>query len=278
VELNPNGYGWRGTTYTAHRAAVRPRGDGRLDTAPWTTASRTPRFVDLITGAPAPLDTNAAVLWDDDALYIGFWSADPQVTATMTERDTLLFYESDVEVFIDGGDSYYELELNALGTVYEVFYLWRDAFSPGGAWDQPRFDVHQPRVHSFAGDHGPGPESFWAGDHPRGTRWAYLDYDLAGLAVAVHVDGVPNDPTVVDHGWTAEIRIPWSGLSDLAAGRSLPPTDGDVWSIFLGRFQHFATRRPGETMSVGWAVNAHGINDTHVPESFTGVAFSADPG
>jgi Carbohydrate family 9 binding domain-like len=271
VEPNANGYGWQGTTYTARRTGVRPRGDGRLDAAPWTTAARTDRFVEMVSGNPAPLDTTASVLWDDEALYIGFWAADPQVRGTLTERDSLLFFENDVEVFIDGGDSYYELELNALGTVYEVFYIWRSALTPGSRWDEPRFDVHNPRVHSFAGDHGP--RSFWVGDHPRGTRWAYLDYDLPGLATAVHVDGVINDPTVIDNGWTAEIRLPWSGLRDLAGGRSVPPAAGHEWRLFLGRFQHLDTREPGATLSVGWAANPHGVNDTHVPESFTRVVF-----
>ncbi len=275
MELNANGYGQRGTTYTARRATTPPRGDGRLDAEPWTSAARTPRFVDLLTGAPAPLATTAAVLWDDDALHIGFWAAEPTVTAAMTQRDSLLFYENDLEVFIDGGDSYYELELNALGTVYEVFYVWRDALTPGSRWDEPRFDVHHPRVHSFAGDHDRTPTSFWAGNHPRWTRWAYLDYDLPGLPVAVHVDGVLNDPTVIDNGWTAEVRIPWAGLGDLAGGRSLPPLPGDEWRLFLGRFQRLATRTPGETIGAGWAANAHGVNDTHLPESFTRVTFDA---
>ncbi len=275
MTLNPNGYGRQGLAYSAHRATTKPAGDGRLDAAPWTTAPRTPRFVEMVSGNPAPLDTTASVLWDDEALYIGFWAADPQVSATLTERDSLLFFENDVEVFIDGGDSYYELEINALGTVYEVFFVWRDAYTPGSKWDVPKFDVHDPQAHSFAGDHGP--RSFWVGDHPRGTRWAFLNYDLPGLRTAVHVDGVINDPTQIDRGWTTEITIPWAALADVAAGRSLPPRPGDVWSLFLGRFQHFDTREPGTTMSVGWAANAHGVNDTHVPESFTRVTFSAQP-
>ncbi len=40
--------------------------------------------------------------------------------AHLTERDSIIFQESDVEVFIDGGDAYYELEINALGTLHEV--------------------------------------------------------------------------------------------------------------------------------------------------------------
>lgn len=53
----------------------------------------------------------------------------------MDERDALLFFENDLEVFIDGGDSYYELESNAKGTIYEVFYIWRDAYTRSGKWD-----------------------------------------------------------------------------------------------------------------------------------------------
>lgn len=101
---------------------------------------------------------------------------------------------------IDGGDTYYELELSALGTLYEVFYIWRDALTKGSRWDVPRFDVHHPRVHSFGGDYPRTRHNFWTGNHPRGTRWAYLDYDLPGLAVHVHREGPLNDPGAVGTG------------------------------------------------------------------------------
>lgn len=113
---------------------------------------------------------------------------------------------------------------------------------------------------------------------PHGDRddGAYLDYDVAGLEVAVHVAGAINDPTMIDRGWTAEIKLPWAGLGDLAGARSLPPRDGDTWGLSFGRFQQLDTRVPGESSSVGWAANAHGVDDTHVPESFTQVTFSSD--
>jgi len=268
MTLNPNGYGLVPGSYTAYR---RP-GPGRVTAAEWAAAPRTPRFVDLVTGEPAVLDTTAAVLWDDEALHVRFWADEPAVTATMTERDSLLFFENDLEIFVDGGDAYYELELNALGTVYEVFYIWRDAYTPGSRWDVPRFDVHSPRVHSFAGDHPLTPDAFWAGCHPRGTRWAFLDYDLPGLQVTVEVDGALNDPSTVDRGWTATVVMPWAGLADLAGGRSLPPVPGDTWGILLGRFQQVGAR-DGSRVTAGWAANAHGVADTHVPECFTQVRF-----
>jgi hypothetical protein len=275
METNPNGYGAVPGQYTALRASGPIAGDGSVTSAAWATAPRTARFVDLLTGAPAAMDTYASVLWDDDNLYIAFWATEPAVAATMTDRDELLFFENDLEVFLDGGDAYYELELNALGVRYEAFYIWRDSFTRGSRWDSLQFDVHNPMVHSFGGDYEPSRDSFWTGNHPRGTRWAYLNYDLPGVTVAVAVKGAVNDPSVLDDGWTAEITIPWTSLGDLANGRSLPPTDGDVWGIFLGRFEQLATRSPGATATAGWGASPIGVADTHVPESFTQVCFSS---
>jgi hypothetical protein len=273
MEKNPNGYGVVPGSYVAQRASGAIAADGTASSPGWQDAPRTARFVDLVTGAPAALDTTASVLWDDDNLYIAFWAAEPAVSATMTNRDELLFFENDLEVFIDGGDSYYELEFNALGVVYEAFYIWRDSFSRGSKWDTPKFDVHSPLVHSFGGDYEPSRDSFWTGNHPRGTRWAYLNYDLPGVSVAVSVTGAINDPSVIDEGWTAEITIPWASLGDLANGRSLPPKDGDEWGIFLGRFEQLATRSPETTATAGWGASPIGVADTHVPESFTRVRF-----
>lgn len=268
---NRIGYGDRPGRYAATYVSMPPVPDGRALSPQWAGAPRTPRFVDMATGAPAPMDTTASILWDETALYIAFWAQEPDLTATMTERDALLFFENDLEIFIDGGDSYYELELNAAGTIYEVFYIWRDAYTKGSRWDQPRFDVHHPRVHSFGGDYARDRHNFWTGAHPRGPRWAYLDYDLPGLSVQVALEGTLNDPRDTDHGWTAEITIPWASLADLAGGRSLPPRDGDVWGIFMGRFQQIAARSGAAT--AGWSAHAFGVADTHVPECFTQVVF-----
>ena len=263
---NPNGYG----DLPGHHAASYITAGN----PPWPNAPRTPRFCDMLTGSPAPMDTTAAVLWDEANLYIHFWAQEPALTATMTERDALLFFENDLEIFIDGGDAYYELEFNALGTIYEVFFVWRDAAGPGTRWDDLRFNVHNPRVHSFGGDYDRGTAAFWTGNHPRGTRWAFLDYDLPGLKVHVDADGTLNDPATLDRGWTAEIVIPWSSLADLANGRSLPPKPGDTWGIFMGRFEQLRTRGPAESATAGWAAHSFGVADTHVPECFTQVTFA----
>jgi len=82
----------------------------------------------MTTGEQGPFDTRAATMWDDENLYVGFWIQEPFVRATLTERDALIFNDNDVELFIDGGDCYYELEINALGTLYEVLFVWKDAY------------------------------------------------------------------------------------------------------------------------------------------------------
>jgi hypothetical protein len=271
ARVNANGYGWRPGEYAAAYIDRPLVPDGQAAGPLWAEAPRTPRFVDMATGRPAPLGTTAAVLWSETHLHVAFWAEEPSPTATLTERDALLFFENDLELFIDGGDAYYELEFNALGTIYEVFFLWRDAAGPGTRWDRPEFSVHSPRVHSFGGDYDRGTRAFWTGNHPRGTRWAYLDYDLPGLDLRVHVDGSINDPGTLSRGWTAEVTIPWNSLADLANGRSLPPQDGDVWGFLFARFQQIGTR--GGTATAGWCAHPFGVADTHVPECFTRVTF-----
>ena len=135
-------------SYIAYRTKEKLKIDGRLDEESWKLAPNSPRFVDIITGKPAFYDTRSAVLWDDEYLYIGFWVEEPFVRAKLKERNSIIFTENDVEVFIDGGDTYYEFEVNALNTIYEVFFIWKDAFKRGGKFDVPEFDLYERDVYS----------------------------------------------------------------------------------------------------------------------------------
>jgi hypothetical protein len=110
--------------------------------------------------------------------------------------------------------------------------------------------------------------------HPRGTRYGFLDWDLPGLRHAVHIDGVLNSRKGTDRGWSAEVAVPWKGLTWLADGRSLPPRDGDVWRIDCSRFQHIGPRGEQLDPAAGWTWNRHGHYDSHIPETFTHVHFS----
>lgn len=261
--------------YTAYRVDSQMRIDGNLGKSIWQHAPWSPRFVDMASGNPGYYDTQMAAVWDDTALYVAFKVEEPFVEAHYTERDSIIFQENDVEVLIDGGDCYYELELNALGTIYEVLFIWRDAFTRGSRFDVPEFDLMQPGVYSFGGDYDRQPASFWKGTHPRGTRWAFTGWDLPGLQVATQIQGTLNDHSDIDRGWTAEIALPWDGMTWLNEGKSLPPQDGDTWRIFFGRFQKLINAGQEVSPHPAWVLSPHGIYDTHQPGCFPYVTFSS---
>jgi hypothetical protein len=260
--------------YTAFKIAVGPEIDGNLDKHQWRNAGWSKRFVDMVTGEPGMFDTRVAILWSDTHLYMAFRAEEPFVEARQTERDSIVFLENDIEVFIDGGDCYYELEVNAANAVYEVFFIWKDAYTKGGRFDIPEYDVHGPQAYTFGGDYDRSGASFWRGTHPRGIRWAFTGYDLPGLQTAVQVDGTLNDNSDIDRGWSLEMAIPWDSLGLLANGRSLPPENGDVWTFFLGRFERLMSSGLEVTPHPAMVLTPHGIYDTHMPDKWSRVEFS----
>lgn len=256
--------------YVAYRTKEKLVVDGKLNEKAWSLVPKSPRFVDTINGGPALYDTRAAVLWDEEYLYVGYWVEEPYVSATLTERDDLLFQENNVELFIDGGDTYYEFEINALNTIYEVFFIWKDAYKPNGKFDVPEFDVHKRDAYTFGGNHDRIDKHFWDGTHPRGLRWAFRDWDFPGLKTAVHVDGKINDNRSIDKGWTVELAFPWEGMKWLANGRSLPPKEGDEWKFHFARYEKLISL----DKNVGWAWDPAGSDDNHRPEKFTPIRFT----
>ena len=247
--------------YTCYRAAGPIVIDGRLDEPSWLAAPKSSSFVDIVTGAPAWLDTRVALLWDDAYLYFGFTAEEPDVQATLTERDSRIYEDNDLEVFIAASDAYYEFEINALNTIYEVFWIWKDALRPGSVYDGiPDFDPGRMKTLTLSGVGGHL--------HPRGPRWGFLGWDFPGLLHAVHVDGT--------RGWTAELAFPWTGMKWLSDGRSLPPRAGDVWRIDCSRFEQVDPSGQRLPVGAGWTWNRHGHYDSHIPEVFPYVRFSMD--
>ena len=167
--------------YNAKKISDSIRIDGNIHKKIWQSAAWSERFVDMVTGEPGMYHTQVAILWNETHLYIAFQAEEPFVEAKLTERDSIVFLENDLEVFIDGGDCYYELEVNAANTIYEVFFIWKDAYKKGSKFDIPQFDVHQEQAYTFGGDYDRTGASFWKGTHPRGIRWAFTNYDLPGL-------------------------------------------------------------------------------------------------
>jgi len=243
--------------------------DGDLGKQEWAAAEKSGRFVDIVTGEPAFLDTRIAARWDERALYLAFWVQEPAVTASLTERDSLIWFDNDIEVFFDGEDCYYEFEMNAFGTIYEVFFVYQDAHKKGSRFDIPEFDLQTRDVDVLSGFQDAGRFR----KHRRGRRWAFMDWDFPGLESRVKVDGRINDTTHLDRGWTAELAFPWDGFRTLSPGKSFPPKPGDSLRFQCFRFQ--ALRFHGKTIpeSIGWALNEHGSYDSHIPENFAVLHF-----
>lgn len=252
--------------YTCYRTTGPITVDGKLDEPDWQAAPVSTPFVDIVTGEPAWFDTRVRLLWDDECLYFGFTAQETDVWGTLTERDSKIWEDNDLEVFIAGENAYYEFEINALNTIYEVFWVWKDMYYPGSPFDRPEWDPEGKRLMIIDGIGGHV--------HPRGVRYGFLDWDFPGLQHAVHIDGVLNSRKGTDRGWSMELALPWQGLRPLADGRSLPPREGDVWRIDCSRFQQIG--RHGEKLDpgAGWTWNRHGHYDSHIPEVFTFVEFS----
>ncbi len=258
------------THYTCYRTDQKVPLNGHLSANPWSQAPISNRFVDLVDGKPGFLDTRMAMLWDDTALYVAFWVEEPNIEAHYTQRDSRIYLENDVEVFIAGEDCYYEFQINALTTVYEVFYIWQDSYTKGSRFDCPQFDLFSRKVDMLGGFQ----DATRYGRHPRGARWAIRDWDFPGLKTAVYLDGSLNDPANIDRGWRVEIAFPWSGIKILNPGRAWPPLDGDILRMDFSRFEKLEFNGVEADPHPGWALNKHGVYDSHIPECFSYVHFS----
>ena len=255
--------------YTAYRVSSAPSIDGKLAEDAWHHVPRSPRFRDLVTGGRAIHNTQAAVLWDDSHLYVGYWIEEPFVRAGFTERDKPIYLDNDVELFIAAEHAYYEFEINAFGTIYEGLFVWQSDYERAGFSRVAELDRSNPAVRSQPFD-GVGFQR-----HPRGPRWAFLAWDFPDLKSAVAIDGTINQDADRDRGWTVELAIPWQGMKTLLLGddRALPPRSGDEWRIDFSRFNQYKEAAPAND-SGGWAWSPHGVWDSHVPEVFPKIVFS----
>ncbi|MGD0483017.1 MAG: carbohydrate-binding family 9-like protein [Gemmatimonadales bacterium] len=242
---------WAPRHYIAYRADKPITVDGRLDEAAWQAVPWTDDFVD-IEGPSKPVPrfrTRAKMLWDSTNLYIGAELTDPDVWATITERDAVIFRDNDFEIFIDpNGDteSYYELEVNALGTAWDLFL----------------------------------PKAY------RDEGHAMNGWDIHGLRVGVRVDGTLNHPGDVDRGWTVELALPWAALRD-AANTASPPKPGDQWRMNFsrvewktrvdrGRYAKLTDPATGKPLPEdNWLWTPQGVVNVHYPEMWGFVQFSS---
>jgi hypothetical protein len=253
--------------YSALRASGPIKIDGRLDEPTWTNATWSPRFHDILTGGPTIHDTRACVTWDDKNLYVAYRVEEPFVHARFTNRNAHIYQDNDVEFFIAGRDSYYEFEINAFNTTYEVFFIWEEGYESGGFSKLPEFERSKLRPFNGVG----------MNNHPRGKRLGNFKWFYPEMQTAVHIDGTVNNDSDRDRGWTVELAFPWKGLESLAKAdnRALPPKDGDLWRMDFSRFNTYKEAPPAKD-SGGWFWSKHGVWDSHIPECFPYITFSTN--
>jgi len=111
-------------------------------------------------------------LWDNNYVYFFAELEDDNVWANLKQRDTIIYYDNDFEIFIDPDNdahNYYELEFNALNTVWDLF-------------------LTKP--------------------YREGKNTVLNQWNADGIKSAVKVNGSLNNAAYPDKGWQIEIAIP----------------------------------------------------------------------
>ena len=233
--------------YVCYHASEPITIDGKMDESDWQKAPWTTDFVDIQGDAkPKPrFRTHAKMLWDDNYFYVAAELEEPQVWATLTNHDSVIFHDNDFEVFMDpNGDSheYYEMEMNALNTEWDL--LLRIPYKDNGKADN--------------------------------------SWEITGLKKGVHINGTLNDPSDRDKGWSVELAFPWKVLAEYAH-KPTPPNEGDQWRINFSRVEWHIRLADGKVEKVpglpedNWVWSPQGIIDMHRPEKWGYVQFTRKP-
>lgn len=231
--------------YVVRRAPGPVTIDGDIHKPVWQAAPWTDDFIDIegdLKPRP-PLRTRVKMMWDDQNLYFAAELEEPHVWATLTQRDSVIFHDNDFEVFLYPGfdpahpdapvRNYYEFEINALNTV----------------WDLCLPKPYREQGHA---------DNSWT---------------IKGLRTAVRVRGTINNPSDTDQGWDVEIAMPFAAFErhTRPAGRAATPRPGELWKLNFSRVEWDTTVREGTYAKIpnrpehNWVWSPMGLIDIHVP-------------
>ena len=162
--------------YQVKRAATAITIDGKLDDAAWAAAPAvTLQFLWESQTGPKQM-TRVRLLWDAQALYVGFDADDTDITAQYQQRDDPTYRDDAVEIFINPNPQqevvYYGFEMNARGVLYDYLNY--------------------------------------------NSRTLFKRFDATGVKIAISLRGSLNVRTDVDSGWSLEAMIPWPNFEELS--------------------------------------------------------------
>ena len=234
-------------TYVVYKVANNIIIDGKADETDWKQAKYTTNFID-IEGIKTPAQqTNVKMLWDDTFLYVYAKLYEKHIWGNITERDQVIFYNNDFEVFISPSNdnhNYGEIEINALGTVWDL--LLNKPYNVGGK-----------------------PKNKW---------------NLTELKTAVFIKGTLNDPKDTDEYWSVEMAIPLTAFAELKNKPKVKPKNGEQWRINFSRVQwdydliDGVYSRKTENKKIlpeyNWVWSNQGAINMHLPENWGYIQFS----
>lgn len=238
-------------TYVAAKTTTPMVIDGAESELAWNKVEWTDLFEDIENGVKPKYATKAKMLWDDTNFYILAKMEEPHVWANLKQRDTIIFYNNDFEVFIDPDSdtfNYYELEINALNTAWDLFL------------SKPYREVDKVILN---------------------------DWNIPGLKSAVKIQGTLNDPTDTDEGWVLEMAIPWAAYKTSYFDKNVPADK--FWRVNFSRvnWQHdikngsYQRKKDAAGKFLpeyNWVWSPMGVIDMHVPEKWGYVYFSSKEG
>ncbi|MBP0902962.1 carbohydrate-binding family 9-like protein [Mariniflexile gromovii] len=234
-------------SYIAYKTTESINIDGKDSDSSWRKTEWTSAFIDIEGVKQPKYKTQVKMLWDDTFFYILANMEEPHVWANLTKRDTIIFYNNDFEVFIDpDGDThnYYELELNALNTAWDLF-------------------INKPY---------------------RADNVVLNDWNITGLKSAVKVHGTLNNPNDVDEGWTLEMAIPWAAYKTGYFQKNVPSdkfwrvnfsrVNWD-FQITKGQYERKRDSKGKLLHEYNWVWSPMGVVNMHEPEKWGYVYFSS---
>ncbi|MCF8371745.1 MAG: carbohydrate-binding family 9-like protein [Bacteroidales bacterium] len=218
--------------------------DGFLNENSWQAAQWTDNFMDIEGPAKEKptYQTKVKILWDSEYLYLAAYLQETHIWATLTERESIIYFDNDFEIFIDpvpDNHHYAEIEINAFGTIMDLLLArpYRNYVVPSFGWD------------------------------------------CKGLKKAIQIQGTINNPNERDTSWTIEMAIPLKSISDLVNLRVLPKA-GDQWRINFSRVQWDTKIVEGKYVKVdspehNWVWSPQWAINMHRPEYWGYLQFSA---
>jgi hypothetical protein len=234
-------------SYIAYKASETIEIDGLAKEQAWEKAPWSEDFIDIEGEEIPKYKTNMKMLWDEEYLYFYAKMEEPHIWGTLKQRDTIIFYNNDFEIFIDpDGDThnYMEFEMNALNTVWDLFL--------GKPYREPA-----PVIDSW---------------------------DIQGLKSAVNINGTLNNPDDKDESWSIEVAIPWEVLKEANTHNELP--EEEFWRINFsrvnwdfqledGRYSRKKDENDEFLSEYNWVWSPQGVINMHEPEHWGYVYFSS---